>query len=48
MDHDEKGDAIFEYVDTKNQLPDLFAKLLFIKPFYKIHMLDENINVKKV
>lgn len=32
----EKSDVIFEYVNTKNQLVDIFTKLLSIKLFHKI------------
>ncbi|MCH88858.1 putative gag-pol polyprotein [Trifolium medium] len=35
-DHVEKGDVTFEYVDTTNQLADIFTKPLASDPFHKI------------
>lgn len=32
----EKGDVIFEYVDSKNKLVDIFTKSLHVEPFHKI------------
>jgi hypothetical protein len=36
-DHVEKGDVVFEHVDSKNQLADIFTKPLATKPFFHIH-----------
>ena len=35
-DHVEKMDVIFEHVDSKNQLPDIFIKPLATEPFINI------------
>ena len=35
-DHVENGDIIFEHVDSKNQLADIFTKPLTIEPFFHI------------
>lgn len=37
-DHVEKGDLIFEHVDSKNQLVDIFTKALAIGPFFNIRL----------
>lgn len=34
-DHVKKGDIVFEYVDTKNQLVDIFINCYPINPFTK-------------
>lgn len=43
-DHVEKGDVVFEHVDSKNELADIFTKPLAIEPFFNIRrelgMLD--------
>lgn len=36
-DHVEKDDVIFEHVDSKNQLADIFTKPLATEPFSNIH-----------
>ena len=33
----EKGDVLFEHVDSKNQLSDIFTKPLATEPFFNIH-----------
>jgi hypothetical protein len=35
-DHVEKGDVVFEHVDTKNQLADIFTKPLASDAFFNI------------
>ena len=35
-DHVEKGDIVFEHVNTENQLADIFTKPLTTKPFFYI------------
>lgn len=35
-DHTQKGDAILEFIDTKNQLADIFTKPLHANRFWKI------------
>ena len=35
-DHVEKGDVLFEHVDRKNQLADIFKKPLATGPFFSI------------
>ena len=37
QDHVEKGDVVFEHVDSENQLTDIFTKPLAIEPFFNIH-----------
>lgn len=34
--HFEKGDVIFEHIDNKNQLADIFTKPLATEPFFNI------------
>ena len=36
-DHVEKGEFVFEHVDSKNQLGDIFIKPLATEPFFHIH-----------
>lgn len=35
-DHVEKGDIVFDHVDSKYQLADIFTKPLAIEPFFNI------------
>lgn len=35
-DHVEKGDVVFEHVDRKNRLTDMFTKPLATEPFFNI------------
>ncbi|XP_050876383.1 secreted RxLR effector protein 161-like [Lathyrus oleraceus] len=35
-DHVEKGDAVFEHVESKNQLEDIFTKPLATEPFFNM------------
>lgn len=35
-DHIEKGDIVFEHVDRKSQLADIFTKPLVTEPFFNI------------
>ena len=45
-DHVQKGEVKLEFVDTHDQLADIFAKPLAREPFFKIRrelgILDEN------
>lgn len=36
-DHVEKGDVVFEHVDSKNQLVDIFTKPVVAELFFNIH-----------